>query len=114
MEANGCGAGIEGAGVGADDALAEVGDLQALVFKVVLDEFSHGPVVEQMACSIVVAETGLDFFGGGRIADPAIAVAGGTQGVAQAGKAVVHGAPALDIAGRKAADFLLAGGVIVP
>ncbi len=114
MEADGGGAGIEGAGVGADDALAEVGDLQALVFEVVLDEFGHGPVVEQMAGFIVVAEAVVDFFGGGRVADPEIAVAGGTQSVAQAGEAVVHGAPALDIAGRKAADFRFAGGVIVP
>ena len=49
METDGGGAGIEGAGVGADDALTEISDLQALVFDVTLDELGHGPVEEDGA-----------------------------------------------------------------
>ena len=73
MEADGGGAGVEGAGVGADDALAEIGRLQARIAEVVLDELGHGPVEEQVAGFLIVAEALVDFLGCGRVADPEVA-----------------------------------------
>jgi hypothetical protein len=70
MEADGGSAGIEGAGVGADDALAEIGDLQALVFKIALDKLGHGPIEENGAGFGIVAETVFNLVAGGRLADP--------------------------------------------
>ncbi len=65
VEADRSGAGVEGAGVGADDALAEVRGLQARVAEVVLDKLGHGPVVEQVAGFLVVAEAVVDLVGRG-------------------------------------------------
>lgn len=65
VEADRGGAGVEGAGVGADDALAEVGGLEALVAEVAGDEVGHGPVEEEVAGFVVVAEAVFDFFLGG-------------------------------------------------
>src|SRR6202050_3152337 len=63
VEADGGGTWVEGAGVRADDTLAEIRRLQPLVFEIALDELGHGPVVQQVAGFVVVAEARVDFFG---------------------------------------------------
>ena len=55
--------GSNGLAFGADDALAKIGVLQALVCDVVLHHFGHRPLVEKLAGLVVVAEAGVDFFG---------------------------------------------------
>ena len=114
VKADGGGAGVEGAGVGSDDALAEIGDLEALVAEVALDELGHGPVEEQTAGFFVDAEASVDLGGSGWFAEPDVGGTGGTQGVAEAAEDVVHGAPAFDVAGGKAADFFGAAVIVIP
>ncbi len=62
MKTDGGGAGGEWAGVGADDALSEVGDLQALVREVAFDELGHRPIEEHVLCFFVGMEAVFDLF----------------------------------------------------
>ena len=114
VEADGCRAGVEGAGVGTDHTLAEDGDLQALVGQVVLHELGHGPVVEDVA-GFGVGPEALVYLGlCRRVADPQVAFASRPQGIAEAADDVGHGAPALHILRGEAADLGLAAFVVVP
>src|ERR1035441_10300575 len=124
MEADGSGAGIEGAGVGADDALAEVGDLQALIAQVVFDELGHGPVEEDGTRFRVTAEALFDLLAGGRLADPSVAGPGvgtgaaacrcGPQCIAQAADDIAHGVEPGNVGGGEGSDFVFAASVVVP
>src|SRR5271165_2051586 len=111
MKADGGCTGVERAGVGADDALAKTGDLQALVFEIFFDKLGHGPIEEDGACFAVAGETVFNLLTGGRFADPEIvgpcARAGcvrggrGTDAVAEAVDHIAHSAPAFNVAGGK-------------
>ena len=114
METDGCCTGIEGAGVGADDTLAEIGGLKALVGEVALDELGHGPFEEEGAGFVVVAEAVFDLIAGGRVADPDVAIAGRTKCIAQTVEHVVHGAPSGHVFRGERCDFSGAAVVVVP
>ena len=114
VKANGSCAGVEGAGVGADDALAEVGNLEAFVAEVVLHKLGHRPIEEHGAGLRIVAEAVFDLLAGGSVADPEIARTRRAEGIAQTADHVAHGAESIHIAGRQCADFGGAAGVVVP
>ena len=114
MIADGGRAGIERAGVGADDPLAEIGILQPLVLEITLDELRHRPMEEHLAGFLIVAQASVDLLLGGRVADPNIAIAGGPQSIAQAPDHGGHRFPAIHIAGSKAPDLFFAGIVVIP
>ena len=65
----GC-AGIERAGLGADDALAKIGGLQPRVIQITLHELRHRPMEEHLAGFFIVAQASVDFFRRGRVANP--------------------------------------------
>src|ERR1700753_867103 len=124
MEADGSGAGIEGAGIGSDDALTEVGDLKALVAQVVFAELGHGPVEQDGSGFGVIAEAFFDLFACGRFANPGVVGVGGGAGaadggggpqrIAQAAGDVAHGAGNSDVVGSEGAHFGFAARVVVP
>ena len=123
-ESNGGGARIEGTGVGADDALTEVGDLQAFVAEVAFDELGHGPVEEDGMRFGVIAETIFDLLSRGWLPDPGVARPGvgagaairgcGPQCVAQTADDVAHGVESGDVGGGEGSDFGFAASVVVP
>jgi len=88
--------------------------LEALVGEVALDELRHGPIEEQGARFLVVAETVFNLLAGGWVADPKIVLAWRSEGVAEAAEHVVHCRPAGDICGRQGADFGGAAILVVP
>src|SRR5271165_6212666 len=105
---------VVGAGVGADHALAEVGQLQALVLEVILDTFDHRPLEEQMAGLRVAAELLFDLVERGRLADPDVAFAGGPKRVAQSRLDRAEIAPAIDIDGGEPANLAFTPFVVIP
>src|ERR1700755_3226033 len=124
MEANGGGAWVEGTGVSADDALAEIGSLQPLVGEIALDKLCHGPVEEEAAGLGIPGEEVFELIVRGGVADPHVSrdfsqvVAGhalrGAKFISQSAKDVAHGAPAFDIFRGEAANLFFASCVIVP
>src|SRR5579863_1069970 len=108
MKADGGSAGVEGAGIGANNSLAEIGDLQTLVLKIALDKLRHRPLEEQSAGLYVISEALFIVVKGGCVVEPQITRAGGAERIAQAAKHIVHRAPAIDIARGKRAHFLFA------
>lgn len=111
---DGGGAGIERAGVGADDALAELGDAEVVVGEEVVEEVGHGPFKEEFVGEWVVAESGFDFFAGGGGVEPEVVGAGGAKFIANAGFKGRHGLKAGEVSGGEAADFVVAAVVVVP
>ena len=95
MITNGGGAGIEGAGVGADDSLSKIGILQPLVLKIALDELGHGPMEEHVACFLVIAQACVDLLLSGCIAYPEIALSCRPQRIAQTPHYGGHRLPAI-------------------
>src|SRR5215470_1321763 len=85
---------VEGRCICADDSLAEIGELQALVLQVALDELGNTPIKEQSAQCFVAADAVFEPLARGWVADPQVALTGRAQSVAQAGHYVLHGTPA--------------------
>ena len=114
MEPDGCGAGIEGAGVGADNTLPEIGDLQPFVPKIMLDILRHRPIKKYGKRLVVGAEPRFDLGGCWSFANPQIAGAGGTKRIAQPADHIAHRAPTGHIAWSHPAHLGFATIVIVP
>src|ERR1700694_385414 len=114
MKPNGSGAGIEWTGVGSDDALAQVGDLEPLVFEIFLYEFGHRPVKQQGTRLIVIAKPLLNLLPSWGFIEPHVPVSGGAQGIAEAANDVGHLLPADHIARRKGTHFRSAAFVVIP
>src|ERR1700682_532275 len=105
---------VEGAGVGADDSLAEIGGLQLLVLEIMLDELRHRPVEQQRAGFLVVAQAFFNLLASRRIADPDIALIGRTKSIARPAYHRAHGPKAFQIARRETLDLGVALRVVVP
>ena len=114
MEPDGCGAGIEGAGVGADNTLPEIGDLQPFVPKIMLDILRHRPIKKYGKRLVAGAEPHFDLGWCWSFANPQIAGAGGTKRIAQPADHIAHRAPTGHIAWSHPAHLGFATIVIVP
>ncbi len=114
VKTNGGGTGIERAGVGANDALAEIGDLEAFVDEVVFDKLRHGPVEEHRAGFYVIAEQQFNLLACWRIANPQIVFTCGPQRIAQPAKYIAHGLPARHIIWCQRTHGGLAAFVVIP
>src|SRR5207249_3385541 len=79
-----------------------------------LDVFYHRPGEQEAERLAVAAEPLLELGTRRGRTQPEVALAGGAQGVAESGDDGLHGAPAFDVPGREATDFLFAARVVVP
>jgi hypothetical protein len=118
MEADGSRARVEGTGIGPDDTLTEIGSLQAFVLQIMLDELGHRPVEQKMLRCVlegkIRAKPLLNLLLSGRLANPTVAVTGGSKGIAQAADKIVHGTPAGHVFGGESSYLVLAGSFVVP
>src|SRR5258708_7363352 len=73
MEADAGGSSVEWAGVGTDNPLTEVRDLQPFVAQVVFNELGHRPVARHVPGLLVLPEPVVNLFAGGTLPDPQIA-----------------------------------------
>src|SRR5258707_11263960 len=102
MKANGRCAFVERAGVGPDDSLPKVGNLQLLVLQVVLDKLGHRPVEKHSLGLGIVAQALFNLLPCRRFTYPDIAVTGRTQSIPQTLDNGAHGAETIEILRRKA------------
>ena len=114
VKANGRRARIERAGVCSNNPLPKIGDLKIFILEVVFDELRHRPIEKDVPGLLVATKSLLNLFAGGRLTYPNISVSIGPQGISQPSNHVAHGAPTLDIARGKAADFCIASIIVIP
>src|SRR6185312_9173078 len=100
--------------VGADDSLAQIGELHPLVLEITLHQLNHRPLEQEAKGLWVAAQSSLDLLSSGSGPDPKIAVALGAQGISQPALDRLHRPPALEIARREPLDLGLASPVVIP
>ena len=114
MEPDRRGAGIVRAGVGPDDALAEIREVEPFVVHETLDQLHHRPLEEERARLGIAVQPLLDPLARRCIAHPQIPVSLGPERVAHPAFELAHRPPPPHVSRRQPAHLGLAARVVVP